>query len=177
MSCCCYWIQTSRVLHLKHKTESSGMHNLYSLWSHGMSENLSDHVEIELRSVGMFLAEEEVGNLLVVQVKTFHTTHKLSVNCPSPFPRRTHLGHVPPLKLRLISTLTCKLGCSHEKSRSSRDVEAFITFSPVSLSAAWNRMWGHFWEKLWCSPVLRRDATLWQINGQMSPHLKWQLSC
>lgn len=115
MSCCCYWIQTSRVLLLKHKTESSGMHNLYSLWSHGMSENLSDHVGMELRSVGMFFAEEEVGNLLVLQVKTFHTTHELSVNCPSPFPRRTHLGHVPPLKLRLISAPTCQLGCSHEK--------------------------------------------------------------
>lgn len=55
----------------------------------------------------MFLAEEEVGNLLVLQVKTFHAMHEPSVNCPSPFPRRTHLGHVPPLKSRLISTLAC----------------------------------------------------------------------
>lgn len=88
----------------------------------------------------MFLAEEEVGNLLVLQVRTFHTTQELSVNCPSPFPRRTHLGHVPPLKLRLISTLVRLLSCSPEKSRSSTDVEAFITFSLVSLSAAGNRM-------------------------------------
>lgn len=174
MSCCCYWIQTSRVLHLKHKTESSGMHNLYSLWSHGMSENLSDHVGIELKNVGMFLTEEEVGNLLVLQVKTFHTTHKLFINCPLRFQD----GHTL-ATFRLWSCLWFPR--SHASSavlmRSHTDVNAFITFSLISLSAAGNRMWGHFWEKLWCSPVLRRHATPWQISGQMSPHLNWQLSC